>query len=145
MRHGHHGWTRRASRLLSQLLRRQGKHHGCGHPLPHSCVPVTQYLLQMQTSSWDVASFLPWKRLVVERKTLVLDAFSLLSADVPSEVPSEVPSVQAQHTQDRLPERVASCPRAAPPGHTRGELGSRPQGCRQSQEAVAGQAFQGRA
>lgn len=48
-------------------------------------------------------------------------AFSLPSAGVPS----EVPSVQAQHTQDQPPERVAGCPRAACPGHTRGEVGSR--------------------
>ena len=46
MPHGHRGRTRRASRLLRELLWRQGKHHGCGHPLPRSCVAATQCLLQ---------------------------------------------------------------------------------------------------
>lgn len=61
---------------------------------------------------------------------------------VPVRVPSEVPSVRdTAHTG--LAERVA-VPRQ-PPGHTSREVGSRQQACRQSQEAVAGQAFQGRA
>lgn len=55
---------------------------------------------------------------------------------------SQDPSVQAQHTPDEPPGQGGGCPCADPrPCHRRGEM----LGCRQSQEAVAGQAFQGRA
>lgn len=55
---------------------------------------------------------------------------------------SQGPSVQAQHTWDQPPGQGAGCPVQPPrPHHRRAEM----LGCRQSQEAVAGQAFQGRA
>lgn len=61
-------------------------------------------------------------------------AFSIVA---PARAPSDVRSVQAQG---------AGCPmQPLRLGCAGGEVGSRLPGCRQSQEAVSGQAFQGRA
>lgn len=97
MPHSHCGWTWRASRLLSQLLRRQGKHHSCGHPPHHSCVPATRIFSECKP---------------------------------PAGTTYGGPS---------------PCPHAGPQATQRREVGSRLLGWRQSQEAVAGQEFQGRA
>lgn len=110
MHHGHRRWTRRASRLLSQLLWRQGKHHGCGHPLPHTCPsnmvssPNANFLL-------GPGQFSPLGKVGCGERNPGVGAFSLRSAGVPS----EVPSVQAQHTwTSPLSERLAA-PSMQPP------------------------------